>query len=175
MRSSAIACRSVTHPALAGCAPSLPRLAIMRSFREDVADLGVRKKKTIMENLRKRSTGTKRSTVPCIADSFHRAGFRTEAMVPVGPLTTISDSADHAGSLFKFRPFIQKTSITSSSNPRETRISNQAAQLTVSRAGCLRSTGLAWRSVTAVAYAYAAPSLSRFTIHLNSPGDRTWP
>jgi len=31
----------VTHPAQAGCAPSLPRLAITRSFREDVADLGV--------------------------------------------------------------------------------------------------------------------------------------
>ena len=51
--------------------------------------------------------------------------------------------------------------------------SNQAVQLTVSRAVCLRSTGFAWRSVTAAAFAPAAPSLSRFSIHLNSPGDRS--
>ena len=50
---------------------------------------------------------------------------------------------------------------------------NNTVQLTVSRAGCLKSTGFAWRSVTAAACAPAAPSLSRFSIHLNPPGDRS--
>ena len=50
---------------------------------------------------------------------------------------------------------------------------NQAVQLTVSRAGCLQSTGFAWRSVTAAACAPAAPLLSRFSIHLKPPGDRS--
>ena len=36
-----LAQRSVTHPAQAGCVPSLSRLAFTRSFRKDVADLSV--------------------------------------------------------------------------------------------------------------------------------------
>jgi hypothetical protein len=40
-----LARRSVTHPAQAGCAPSLSRLAFTRSFREAVADLGVSQRK----------------------------------------------------------------------------------------------------------------------------------
>jgi len=39
-----LAWRPVTHPAQEGCAPSLPRFATTRRFREDVADLGVGRK-----------------------------------------------------------------------------------------------------------------------------------
>jgi hypothetical protein len=48
VQSTGFAWRSVTHPAWAGCAPSLPRLAITRSLREDVADLGVRLRNFLM-------------------------------------------------------------------------------------------------------------------------------
>jgi hypothetical protein len=50
VQSFGFAWRSVTLAAYAAIAPSLPRLAIARSFRKDVADLGVRQNNMTISN-----------------------------------------------------------------------------------------------------------------------------
>jgi hypothetical protein len=146
-----------------------------------------------MDSRRNPSPGIKRSSISIIPELLHHAGFGTQgngAIQPTGSAfmsstlhahdliqcqqrmnvrSQISDSAYHTGSLFHARPFATKPDSTSTRNLRDPGISNQALHLTAFRAGCCRSGDLARRSVTAVAYASAAPSLSRFSIHACFP------
>ena len=162
MRCSGLAWRSVTHPALAGCAPSLPRIAITRSFREDVADLGVRIKmseSTVMKPIRKQRRYEPGTFADDRYSRIYGHGIRNEAF--------ISPRLKE-----KVYPFATKAVFTATggNHALNQKHPNHTVQLTSSLAVCCRNRrfGLALSHASCLSRlrAFAAPACN----HAQFPG-----